>query len=185
MQTIKTNIEGVVLFEPSIHGDARGYFYESWREDEFAAAIGCDVHFVQENQSRSSRGVVRGLHFQRPPHAQAKLVRVVEGCVLDVVVDLRVGSPTYGKYLALELSAENHRQLFVPSGFAHGYAVLSPSATFMYKCDNYYAPQSEGGIAWDDPDLAIDWQIDLAELNLSVKDLCHPRLADFESPFTL
>ena len=182
MQAIHTDIEGVVIFEPTVHGDARGYFYESWRDDEFAEIVGV-TRFVQENQSRSSRGVVRGLHFQRPPHAQAKLVRVVEGRVLDVAVDLRVGSPTYGRHVAVELSADNHRQLFVPRGFAHGFAVLSETATFIYKCDNYYAPESEGGIAWDDSQLAIDWQTDPSKVKLSTKDLNHLVLADFDSPF--
>ncbi len=184
MQAISTDIPGLVILEPKVFGDSRGYFYESWRADEFSKLVGCDVNFVQENQSRSSRGVVRGLHFQRPPFAQAKLVRVVEGCVLDVVVDLRAGSPTYGHHAAVELSADNCRQVFIPQGFAHGFAVLSDFATFIYKCDNYYAPQSEGGILWNDPALGIDWRTPAADVILSDKDLKHPLLADFTTPFT-
>lgn len=182
MKTIKTEIDGVVILEPEIHRDSRGYFFESWTRRDADRLLG-PVDFVQENQSRSTIGVVRGLHFQRPPHAQAKLVSVVSGRVLDVAVDLRAGSPTYGRWIAVELSDENHRRLFIPRGFAHGYSVLSPEAVFTYKCDNYYAPESEGCIAWDDPDLAIDWQTGPREPIISDKDRRHGSWADFASPF--
>lgn len=184
MKAIKTELEGVVILEPEIHRDSRGYFFESWTQRDFDRLVG-NVQFVQENQSRSTAGVVRGLHFQRPPHAQAKLVGVVSGRVLDVAVDIRVGSPTYGRWVAVELSDDNHRRLFIPRGFAHGFAVLSDEATFTYKCDNYYAPQSEGGIAWDDPDLAIAWpEFDGCEPIISEKDCNHCRWIDFISPFS-
>ncbi len=184
MKAIKTELEGVVILEPEIHRDSRGYFFESWTQRDADRLIG-PVTFVQENESRSTAGVVRGLHFQRPPHAQAKLVGVVSGRVLDVAVDLRAGSPTYGRWIAVELSDENHRRLFIPRGFAHGYSVLSPEATFTYKCDNYYAPESEGGIAWNDPDLAIDWQTADSEPIISEKDRHHDAWADFDTPFSL
>lgn len=184
MKAIKTELEGVVILEPEIHRDSRGYFFESWTQRDADRLIG-PVTFVQENESRSTAGVVRGLHFQRPPHAQAKLVGVVSGRVLDVAVDLRAGSPTYGRWIAVELSDENHRRLFIPRGFAHGYSVLSPEATFTYKCDNYYAPESEGGIAWNDPDLAIDWQTADSEPIISEKDRHHGAWADFDTPFSL
>lgn len=183
MNVIDTDISGVKILEPRIFGDSRGYFFESFRAADSDSLLGCHVDFVQENQSRSCRGVVRGLHFQLPPHAQAKLVRVVEGTVLDVAVDLRRNSPTYGRHVAVELSAANCRQLFIPRGFAHGFAVLSDFATFIYKCDNYYAPQSEGGILWNDPDIAIDWRLSADEIILSEKDLHHPLLHQFTSPF--
>lgn len=182
MEVIKTAIEGVVILEPRIFRDARGYFYESYSKREFDEKVG-RVDFVQDNQSCSSYGVMRGLHFQRPPFTQAKLVRCVEGAVLDVAVDIRKGSPTYGKHVAVELTAENHRQLFIPRGFAHGFAVLSEVAVFQYKCDNYYALESDGGIAITDPTLGIDWRIDPSQAILSEKDLRHPLLRDFESPF--
>lgn len=182
MNIIKTNIEGVLILEPKVYGDSRGYFMETWSYRDFLPIIG-DVHFVQDNQSRSSRGVIRGLHFQKPPYSQAKLVRVVEGAVLDVAVDLRKGSPTYGKYTAVELTEENKRQLFIPRGFAHGFTVLSDFAAFTYKCDNYFEPASEGGIAYDDPDINIDWRLDGVEPILSERDKAHPRLKDFQSPF--
>lgn len=182
MNVIKTEIEGVVIIEPKIWPDSRGYFFESYNERVFDEAVG-RVRFVQDNESCSSRGVMRGLHFQRPPHTQAKLVRCVRGRVLDVAVDIRKGSPTYGKHVAVELSEENHRQFFVPRGFAHGFAVLSDTAVFQYKCDNYYAPQSDGGISILDTSLGIDWQISLQEALLSDKDTRHPLLADFDSPF--
>lgn len=182
MELIETGIEGLVVLEPRIHGDSRGYFFESWTARDFSKLIG-DITFVQENQSRSSRGVVRGLHFQRPPHSQAKLVRVVEGSVLDVAVDLRSDSPTYGKWHAVELSADNCRQLFIPRGFAHGFAVLSENATFIYKCDNYYAPLAEDGIMWNDPTLAIDWKVKPADAVLSSKDLDHQDFNSFKTPF--
>ena len=183
MNVIDTDISGVKILEPRILGDSRGYFFESFRASDVDSLLGCHVEFVHENQSRSCRWVVRGLHFQLPPHAQAKLVRVVEGTVLDVAVDLRRNSPTYGRHVAVELSAANCRQLFIPRGFAHGFAVLSEFATFIYKCDNYYAPQAEGGILWNDPAIAIDWRLRPDEIILSEKDLRHPLLHQFTSPF--
>ena len=174
MKIRHTGISGLIVIEPDVFGDSRGYFMESFSCRKFMELTGIDVDFVQDNESKSSYGVLRGLHFQRPPHAQSKLVRVVSGRVLDVAVDLRAGSPTYGKHYALELSGENHLQMFIPKGFAHGFAVLSDEAVFQYKCDEYYAPQSEGGVAWDDPDLAIDWQIPLEDVRLSEKDRNNP-----------
>ncbi len=185
MEIIKTDIEGVLIIEPKVFGDERGYFFESFSAAEFEAKTGVRTTFVQDNESCSRRGVLRGLHFQCPPHAQSKLVRVVKGTVVDVAVDIRKGSPTYGKYVAVELSEHNKRQLFVPRGFAHGFAVLSDTAVFQYKCDNLYAPQSEGAIAWDDPQLAVDWHIDPAEAILSEKDKNHKRLAETDSPFDI
>ena len=181
MNIIKTDIEGPVIFEPRIFGDARGYFFESYSARDFAQVA--EVAFVQDNESRSCYGVVRGLHFQRPPYAQAKLVRVVEGRVLDVAVDIRRGSPTYGRHTAVELTGENHRQFFIPQGFAHGFAVLSETALFQYKCDEFYHPESEGALAWDDPTLAIDWRLPAADVVLSDKDRHHPSFKDFVSPF--
>lgn len=181
MNVIKTDIEGVVIIEPRVFGDARGYFFESYNARDFAEVA--DVTFVQDNESRSCYGVVRGLHFQCPPYAQSKLVRVVEGRVLDVAVDIRKGSPTYGRYVATELSADNHRQFYLPQGMAHGFAVLSESAVFQYKCDNLYHPESEGAIAWDDPTLAIDWQVPADKVILSDKDRHHPLFKDFITPF--
>ncbi|MBR3411449.1 MAG: dTDP-4-dehydrorhamnose 3,5-epimerase [Bacteroidales bacterium] len=183
MEVIKTSIPGVLIIEPRVFGDSRGYFFESFNLREFTEKVGFDVSFVQDNESMSCYGVVRGIHFQCPPFAQSKLVRVVKGRVLDVAVDIRKGSPTYGKYEAVELSAENHRQFFMPRGIAHGFSVLSDEVVFQYKCDNYYAPQSEGAIAWDDPDLAIDWRIPADKVILSEKDSHHARLCDIESPF--
>lgn len=182
MKVITTEIEGVVILEPRVFGDSRGYFYESYNKQVFDREV-TPVSFVQDNQSQSSRGVMRGLHFQRPPFAQAKLVRCVEGRVIDVAVDLRKESPTYGRHVAVELSADNHRQLFIPKGFAHGYAVVSESAVFQYKCDEYYHPESEGGISLLDDSLGIEWGIDPAEAILSEKDLKNPMLKDFDSPF--
>ena len=182
MNVIETEIKGVYILEPRVFPDARGYFFESWSKRDFDAAIG-PVDFVQDNESRSSRGVMRGLHFQRPPYTQAKLLRWVVGSVLDVAVDLRKDSPTYGQHVAVELSAENHRQFFVPRGFAHGFQVLSDVAVFQYKCDNYYHPEADGGISILDPDLGIDWAIDLKEALLSEKDMHHPLLKEFDSPF--
>ena len=182
MDIIKTMIPEVVLLEPKVYHDDRGYFFEAFSEAVFSSLV-TPVHFVQDNESRSSYGVVRGLHFQKPPHAQAKLVRVVKGRVLDVAVDLRRGSPTYGKHIAVELSEENHRMLFIPRGFAHGFSVLSPEAIFQYKCDSYYAPQSEGAVAWDDPTLAIDWRLPSQDIILSPKDARHPCLSDLDTPF--
>ncbi|MBD5180977.1 MAG: dTDP-4-dehydrorhamnose 3,5-epimerase [Bacteroidales bacterium] len=183
MQVIKTALEGVLIIEPRIFKDARGYFFESYNKKAFDEAIGRKVDFVQDNESMSSRGVMRGLHFQQPPYTQAKLVRCVRGRVLDVAVDLRKGSPTYGRHVAVELSEDNHRQFFVPRGFAHGFAVLSDVAVFQYKCDNYYAPEADGGLSIADESLGIDWQLDPSEALLSDKDMKHPLLKDFDSPF--
>ena len=184
MEVIKTEIDGVLILEPRIFGDARGYFFESFNAKEFAEKAGLEVNFVQDNESMSRYGVVRGLHFQKPPYTQSKLVRVVKGRVLDVAVDIRKGSPTYGKYVAVELSAENHRQLFISKGFAHGFSVLSEEVVFQYKCDAYYAPQSEGAIIWNDPSIGIDWKVSNEDVLLSDKDRNHPTLCEFESPFT-
>ena len=183
MEVIKTDIEGVLLIEPRVFGDARGYFFESFNAREFAEKTGIEVAFVQDNESMSHYGVLRGLHYQQPPYAQSKLVRVVKGCVLDVAVDIRKGSPTFGQYIAVELSAENHRQFYMPKGIAHGFSVLSDEVIFQYKCDDYYAPQSEGAIAWDDPDLNIDWRLPAEKILLSEKDRHHPFLRNIESPF--
>ena len=177
MNVIKTDIDGVVIIEPRVFGDHRGYFFESFSERDFNAQVR-EVKFVQDNESKSCYGVLRGLHFQKPPHAQSKLVRVVKGRVLDVAVDIRKGSPTFGKYVAVELTEDNHRQLFVPRGFAHGFSVLSDEVIFQYKCDNLYAPESEGAIAWNDPDIGIDWQLPTEDVLLSAKDSAHPMLKD-------
>ena len=182
METIKTDIEGVVIIEPRIFRDARGYFFESYSKKEFDEKV-APVDFVKDNESCSTRGVMRGLHFQRPPYTQAKLVRCVKGAVLDVAVDIRKGSPTYGKHVAVELTEDNHRQFFIPKGFAHGFAVLSDVAVFQYKCDEFYHPEADGGISILDDTLGIDWQIDPTEAILSEKDKNHPFLADFDSPF--
>ena len=182
MNVIKTAIEGVVIIEPQIFGDSRGYFYESYSKRDFDAMVR-PVDFVQDNQSMSSYGVVRGLHFQRGEHAQSKLVRVIQGTVLDVAVDVRIGSPTFGQHVAVELSAENHRQFFIPRGFAHGFAVLSETAIFQYKCDNLYCPESEGAIAFDDPALGIDWRIPMDKALLSDKDRKHKKLAEADGLF--
>lgn len=184
MNVIKTDIEGVVVIEPRVFDDARGYFFESYSKRRFDEVVR-PIEFVQDNESMSTRGVIRGLHFQRPPFSQSKLVRCVRGVVLDVVVDIRRGSPTYGRHIAVELTGENRRQLFVPRGFAHGFAVLSDEAVFQYKCDNYYHPESEGGISIADHSLGIDWRIDPAEAILSEKDLRNPMFSDFESPFDI
>ena len=184
MEVIKTAIPEVVILEPKVYQDDRGYFFEAFSEEVFSHLV-TPTHFVQDNESRSSYGVVRALHFQAPPHAQAKLVRVVKGSVLDVAVDLRKGSPSYGTHVAVELSEENHRMLFIPRGFAHGFSVLSSDAIFQYKCDNYYAPQSEGAVAWDDPTLSIDWRVPTQDV-LSSAHVAHPPcLAVFNSPFIL
>lgn len=183
MNVIDTEIEGLKIIEPKVFGDARGYFFESFSERDFAEQTGISVKFVQDNESKSRYGVVRGLHFQKPPYAQAKLVRVVVGTVLDIAVDIRQGSPTYGHHVAVELSAENHRQLFLPKGMAHGFSVLSDEVVFQYKCDEYYNPQSEGAIAWDDPTLAIDWRVPSDKVLLSEKDRHHPGFNEFISPF--
>ena len=182
MEVIKTNIEGVVIIEPRIFKDDRGYFFESFSQREFEEKV-CKTTFVQDNESKSSYGVLRGLHFQKPPFAQSKLVRVIKGAVLDVAVDIRKGSPTFGQYVSVELTGENHRQFFIPRGFAHGFSVLSEEVIFQYKCDNFYSPQSEGAIAWNDPDLNIDWRIPADKALLSEKDTLHACLKDFDSPF--
>ena len=169
MNIIKTDIEGVLILEPRMFKDERGYFYESFSQREFEENV-CRTTFVQDNQSMSVYGVVRGLHFQKPPFSQSKLVRCIKGAVLDVAVDIRKGSPTFGKYVAVELTEDNHRQFFIPRGFAHGFAVLSEEAVFQYKCDNYYNKESEGAIAWNDEQIAVDWKLPLDKVILSEKD---------------
>ena len=183
MEIIKTGIEGLLILEPRIFQDARGYFFESFSQREFEEKVG-PVHFVQDNESMSTYGVMRGLHFQRPPYTQTKLVRCVSGRVLDVAVDIRQGSPTYGQHVAVELTAENHRQFFIPKGFAHGFAVLSETAVFQYKCDEFYHPEADAGISILDESLGIDWRIPTDKAILSDKDTRHGMLADFQSPFT-
>jgi len=178
MEFIKQKIPEVILIKPTTHGDDRGYFVETFRQDLFEDAIGYKVNFIQDNESKSTKGVLRGLHYQLPPYTQAKLVRVIEGSVLDVAVDIRKSSPTFGQHVAVELTAENKHQLFVPHGFAHGFVVLSDSAIFAYKVDNYYAPEHDRGIAFDDAKLGIDWKLSLAKLQLSDKDKIHPDLSD-------
>ena len=178
MKFIPQSIKDVILIEPTIHGDDRGYFIETFRQDLLEEAIGYRVNFVQSNESRSSKGVLRGLHYQLPPHTQAKLVRVIEGSVLDIAVDIRKSSPTFGQHVSLELTAQNKHQLFVPHGFAHGFVVLSDNATFTYKVDNYYAPAHDRGIAFDDDQLKIDWQLSAEELQLSDKDRAQASLAN-------
>jgi len=182
MNIIKTHIQDLIIIEPRIFGDTRGYFFESFSQKDFEEKV-FNTTFVQDNESQSVYGVLRGLHFQKPPYAQAKLVRVVKGKVLDVAVDLRVGSPTYGQYASVELSEENKRQFFVPRGFAHGFVVLSDEAIFQYKCDNYYAPQAEGSLLWNDPDLKIDWKIEADKVILSEKDKTGPLLKELEKIF--
>lgn len=182
MKIHKCDIEGVVIIEPRIFEDERGYFFEAFTERDFAEHIG-ECRFVQENEAKSSYGVVRGLHFQMPPHAQSKLVRVIKGRIIDVAVDIRRSSPTFGKHIAVELSDENHCQIFIPQGFAHGYSVLSEEAVVEYKCDNYYAPESEGAIAWNDDALGIDWKVPADKVLLSDKDQHHPVLAECEKLF--
>ena len=184
INVIDTEIEGVKIIEPKLFGDARGYFFESFSQREFEEKV-CKTVFVQDNESQSVAGVVRGLHFQKPPFTQAKLVRVVKGAVLDVAVDIREGSPTFGKHVAAVLSAENHRQFFVPRGFAHGFAVLSDEAIFQYKCDNFYAPQADGGINIFDDSLGIDWRISMEKAILSEKDTKYKCLKDFDTPFSI
>ena len=183
MNVVRTEIDGPLIIEPRVFGDARGYFFESFSEREFLSAVCPGIRFVQDNESFSSYGVLRGLHFQNPPFCQAKLVRVVRGSVLDVAVDLRKGSPTYGKYVSVELTGDNHRQFFIPHGFAHGFSVLSEEVIFQYKCDAFYAPQSEGAIAWDDADLGIDWRIPRDKVLLSEKDRHNCPFRDFVTPF--
>ena len=177
MEIVKTDIEGVVLIKPWVFGDERGYFFESFSARRFEEEV-CRTVFVQDNESRSRYGVLRGLHYQLPPYTQAKLVRVVRGKVLDVAVDIRKGSPTFGRHVAMELSEDNKYQLFIPKGFAHGFAVLSEEAVFQYKCDAYYAPQHEGAIRYDDPSLGIDWRLPFEDIILSEKDKKHPGLRD-------
>ena len=190
MEVIKTNIEGPVIIEPKVFKDARGYFFESFSQREFDEKVaipqyGKPIIFVQDNESMSSYGVMRGLHFQRPPFTQSKIVRCVKGKVLDVAVDIRKGSPTYGQHVAVELTEDNHRQFFVPRGFAHGFVVLSETAVFQYKCDEFYHPEADGGINIQDESLGIDWQIKMEEALLSEKDTKHACLADFDSPFEI
>lgn len=184
MKVIKTGIEGVVIIEPRVFKDARGCFFESFSQREFEEKV-CKINFVQDNESMSSYGVMRGLHFQHPPFAQSKLVRCVKGAVLDVAVDIRKESPTYGQHVAVELTEENHRQFFLPRGFAHGYSVLSETALFQYKCDNFYAPDAEGSISILDSNLGIDWKIDLDKALLSDRDMKQPLFKDFVSPFDI
>ena len=183
INVIKTDIEGVVIIEPKVFGDARGYFFESWSQKDFDATVR-PIKFVQDNESMSTYGVMRGLHFQRPPFTQSKLVRCVKGAVLDVAVDIRKGSPTYGKHVAVELTEDNHRQFFVPRGFAHGFAVLSETAVFQYKCDEFYHPEADGGINILDETLGINWHIPFNKAILSEKDTKHECLKDFDSPFS-
>ena len=189
MNVIKTNIEGVLIFEPKVFNDARGYFFESFSQREFdekvAPILGHTIRFVQDNESMSSYGVMRGLHFQRPPFTQSKLVRCVKGAVLDVAVDIRKGSPTFGQHVAVELTEDNHRQLFISKGFAHGFAVLSETAVFQYKCDEFYHPEADGGISIMDQSLGINWKIPTDQALLSEKDTKHQMLANFDSPFNI
>lgn len=189
MEVIKTDIEGVLIIEPKVFGDSRGYFFESFNQREFdsvvASILGHSVTFVQDNESLSRYGVLRGLHFQCPPFAQSKLVRCVRGAVLDVVVDIRKGSPTYGRHVSVELTEDNHRQTFIPKGLAHGFAVLSEEALFQYKCDDFYHPEADGGISILDDSLGIDWRIPAEKALLSEKDTRHPLLKDFDSPFDI
>ena len=189
INVIKTELDGVVIIEPMVFGDARGYFFESFSERDFNEAmtpiLGHGIKFVQDNESMSSYGVMRGLHFQTMPYTQSKLVRCVKGAVLDVAVDIRKGSPTYGQHVAVELTEDNHRQFFVPRGFAHRFAVLSETAVFQYKCDNFYAPANDGGVSIVDESLGIDWRIPVEKALLSEKDTKHDLLKDFDSPFSI
>ena len=189
MEIIHTNIPGVLIIEPRVFKDSRGYFFESFSQREFdekvTPILGHSIHFVQDNESMSSYGVMRGLHYQRMPYTQSKLVRCVKGAVLDVAVDVRKGSPTFGQHVAVELTEDNHRQFFIPRGFAHGFAVLSETAVFQYKCDNFYAPQADGGISIKDDSLGIDWKIPTENALLSEKDTLHALLKDFDSPFSI
>ena len=189
MNVIKTNIEGVLILEPKVFNDARGYFFESFSQREFdekvAPILGHTIRFVQDNESMSSYGVMRGLHFQRPPFTQSKLVRCVKGAVLDVAVDIRKGSPTFGQHVAVELTGDNHRQFFISKGFAHGFAVLSETAVFQYKCDEFYHPEADGGISIMDQSLGINWKIPTDQALLSEKDTKHKMLVNFDSPFNI
>ena len=184
MNVIPTSIDGVFIIEPKVFKDARGYFFESFSQRDFEKQVG-KINFVQDNESMSSYGVMRGLHFQRPPFTQSKLVRCVKGAVLDVAVDIRKGSPTYGQHVAVELTEENHLQFFVPKGFAHGFSVLSETAVFQYKCDDFYHPEADGGISILDEFLGIDWKIPTEKALLSEKDTKHALLKDFDSPFDI
>jgi dTDP-4-dehydrorhamnose 3,5-epimerase len=183
MQFIAQAIPDVFVIEPKVHGDRRGYFVETFRQDKFETAVGYKINFVQDNESKSSKGVLRGLHFQLAPHAQSKLVRVIEGSVLDVAVDIRKGSPSFGQHVAIELSGDNKKQMFIPRGFAHGFVVLTDTATFAYKVDNYYSPECDRGLAFDDKALNIDWQLDATSLLLSEKDTTQPSLAELADCF--
>ena len=183
MNFFPQSIPDVLLIEPEVHGDSRGYFTESFRQDLLDDFLGYEVNFIQDNESKSSKGVLRGLHYQLPPYEQTKLVRVIEGKVLDVAVDIRQSSPTFGQYLSTELSSDNHRQLFIPRGFAHGFVVLSESAVFVYKVDNYYSPDDDRGIAYNDRQIGIDWMLKSDELQLSDKDKSHPTLSEAKELF--
>lgn len=189
MNVIKTNIEGILILEPKVFNDARGYFFESFSQRKFdekvAPILGHTIRFVQDNESMSSYGVMRGLHFQRPPFTQSKLVRCVKGAVLDVAVDIRKGSPTFGQHIAVELTEDNHRQFFISKGFAHGFAVLSETAVFQYKCDEFYHPEADGGISIMDQSLGINWKIPTDQALLSEKDTKHKMLVNFDSPFNI
>ena len=178
MEIIHTSLDGVFIIKPDVYGDERGYFYESFNAKRFKELTGIDISFVQDNESKSKYGVIRGLHFQKGEYAQTKLVHVAKGRILDIAVDIRKDSPTYGQYVAVELSEDNHWQLYISKGFAHGFAVLSEDAVFQYKCDNYYAPQYEAGVLWNDPSIGIDWKIPLSDIILSEKDKKHPLLKD-------
>jgi dTDP-4-dehydrorhamnose 3,5-epimerase len=178
MTFIRTEISDVIIIEPQLYGDTRGYSMETFRSDKLSEFLGFNIHFCQDNESIGRYGVLRGLHYQLPPFAQTKLVRVIEGAVLDVAVDIRQGSPTFGQYVAVELSGENKRQMFIPRGFAHGFVVLSETCTFVYKVDNYYSPECDRGIAFDDPALGIDWNVTADKLQLSLKDTKQPLLAN-------
>lgn len=183
MRFTRTEIPDVVIIEPKVHGDSRGYFMETFRLDKLEEFLGYKIEFCQDNESKSSYGVLRGIHYQLPPHAQTKLVRVIEGAVLDVAVDIRKGSPTFGKYVAVELSKDNRRQLLIPRGFAHGFVVLSETCTFVYKVDNYYNQECDRGIAFDDTDLDIAWQIATEHICLSAKDMRQPKLKETDELF--
>lgn len=184
MNVVKTDIEGVVIIEPNVFEDSRGYFFESFSQREFNEKV-ANINFVQDNESKSSYGVIRGLHFQKPPYAQSKLVRCVRGKVLDVAVDIREGSPTYGQWVSCELTEDNHRQFFIPQGFAHGFSVLSDEAIFQYKCDNFYNKDSEGAILWCDPQLNVNWKIYYEDTIISDKDSKNGMLKDLNTPFKM
>ena len=183
MEFTRTKISDVIIMEPKVHGDDRGYFVETFRADKLEDFLGYKINFCQDNESKSSKGVLRGLHYQLAPAAQTKLVRVIQGSVLDVAVDIRKGSPTFGQYVSVKLTGENKKQLLVPRGFAHGFIVLEDNTTFAYKVDNYYSPENDRGISFDDIDLDIDWILDKEELNLSVKDKIQPKLSETNDTF--